>query len=201
MEVLLAESVAVTVREYIPSSRSAEGVIVKAPSLLVIAVPISTSPLKSVIVEFSSAVPVISGVESFVLGEEVSIEVGASGAFVSIVKEREEDSVEVLLAESVAVTVREYIPSSRSAEGVIVKAPSLLVIAVPISTSPLKSVIVEFSSAVPVISGVESFVLEGAFKEVGAIGAVESEVSIVMEIEADFDDTLPTKSVAVNFKE
>jgi hypothetical protein len=63
-------------------------------------------------------------------------------------------------------------------------------------------VIVELASAVPVIVGVVLFVTEEEVdKVVGAIGAVESEVSIVIEIEEDFDEIFPTKSVAVNFKE
>ena len=171
----------------------------KLPSLSAMAFPISTSSLKIVTVEFSSAVPVIAGVLLFVLVEEVSKEVGASGAVVSIVMEIDEDIEEILPAVSVAVSVREYIPSSRSAEGVIVKAPSLLAIAVPISTSPLKRVIVEFSSAVPVIVGFELFVKEAEVaKEVGASGAV---VSIVIEIEADFDEIFPAESVEVAFNE
>ena len=86
--------------------------------------------------------------------------------------------------------------------GVTEKAPSLSAVAVPIASFPFKRVIVDPASAFPVIIGVELFVTEEEVdKEVGAIGAVESEVSIVMEIEDDLDDMLPTKSVAINFKE
>ena len=53
----------------------------------------------------------------------------------------------------------------------------------------------ESASAFPVIVGVELFVIgEEVAKEVGASGAV---VSIVIEIEADFEDKLPAESVAV----
>ena len=75
------------------------------------------------------------------------------------------------------------------------KVPSLSVVAVPISTFSFNKVIVESASALPVIVGVELFVMEeGVDKEVGASGA---EVSIVIDIEADFDDIFPAESVAV----
>ena len=116
--------------------------------------------------------------------------------------EIDEDIEEILPAASVAVAVREYTPSARAEEGETEKSPSLSAVAVPISTSPFRRVIVELASAVPVIVGVVLFVTEEEVdKDVGAIGAVESEVSIVMEIEEDFEDIFPTKSVAVNFKE
>ena len=53
-------------------------------------------------VESASAVPVIVGVELFVIGEDVAKEVGASGAVVSIVIEIEEDFEDILPAKSVA---------------------------------------------------------------------------------------------------
>ena len=53
----------------------------------------------------------------------------------------------------------------------------------------------ELASAVPVIVGVVSFVsVEEVAKEVGASGAV---VSIVMDIDEDTDEILPTESVAL----
>ena len=53
----------------------------------------------------------------------------------------------------------------------------------------------ELASAVPVIVGVVSFVsVEEVAKEVGASGAV---VSIVMDIDEDNDEILPTESVAL----
>ena len=84
-------------------------------------------------------------------------------------------------------------------EGVIAKFPSLSAVAVPISTSPFKRVIVELASALPVIIGFELLVTdEEVAKEVGASGAV---VSIVIEIEADFDEIFPAESVEVAFNE
>ena len=74
----------------------------KAPSLSVVAVPKIISPFKRVIMELASAVPVIVGVELFVIEEDVAKEVGASGAVVSIVIEIEEDFEDILPAESVA---------------------------------------------------------------------------------------------------
>ena len=136
------------------------------------------------------------------LEEVVARDAGVFGAVVSMVMVIDEDTEETLPAVSVAVAVREYTPSASAEEGVTEKSPSLSAVAVPISTSPFRRVIVELASAVPVIVGVVLFVrLEEVDKEVGAIGAVESEVSIVIEIEEDFDDIFPTKSVAVNFKE
>ena len=58
-------------------------------------------------VESASAVPVIVGVELFVVAEDVAKEVGASGALVSIVMDIDEDSEEILPAESVALASRE----------------------------------------------------------------------------------------------
>ena len=79
------------------------------------------------------------------------------------------------------------------------KAPSLLAVAVPISTFPSNKVIVELASALPVIVGFELFVMEDeVVKEVGASGAV---VSIVIEIAEDFEDILPAESVEVAFNE
>ena len=52
--------------------------------------------------ELASAVPVIVGVELFVIEEDVAKEVGASGAVVSIVIEMEEDFEDIFPAESVA---------------------------------------------------------------------------------------------------
>ena len=75
----------------------------KSPSLSVVAVPISTSPFRRVIVELASAFPVIVGVELSVTEEEVAKEEGASGAVVSIVKEIEEDFEDIFPAESVEV--------------------------------------------------------------------------------------------------
>ena len=79
----------------------------KVPSLLAVAVPISTSPFRRVIVELASALPVIVGFELFVMGEEVAKEEGASGAVVSIVIEMEADFDEIFPAESVEVAFNE----------------------------------------------------------------------------------------------
>ena len=57
--------------------------------------------------ESASAVPVIVGVELFVIEEDVAKEVGASGAVVSIVMDIDEDSEEIFPAESVALASRE----------------------------------------------------------------------------------------------
>ena len=79
------------------------------------------------------------------------------------------------------------------------KEPWLSAIAVPISISPFRRVIVDSASALPVIVGFELFVKEEEVaKEVGASGDV---VSIVMEIEEDFEDMLPAESVEVAFNE
>ena len=79
----------------------------KAPSLLAVAVPISTLPFKRVIVELASAIPVIVGVALSVTEDSVAKEVGASGAVVSIVMDIDEDSDEMFPAESVEVAFNE----------------------------------------------------------------------------------------------
>ena len=59
----------------------------------------------------------------------------------------------------------------------------------------MNRVTLELASALPVIVGVELFVMEEEVdKEVGAFGA---DVSIVIEIEEDFNDIFPEASVAV----
>ena len=75
------------------------------------AVPKEEEPLNRVTVEPASAVPVIVGVESLVVVEEVAKEVGASGAVVSTVIEIEEDFEEILPEASVTVVFIEYVPS------------------------------------------------------------------------------------------
>ena len=116
---------------------------------------------------------------------------------VTIVIERTEESIEVLFAISVEVAVIEYLPSSRSESNVKEKLPLLSASAVPISTSSLKIVTIEFSSAVPEIVGVESFKSEIWVKDVGVSGAV---VSIVMEREEDSEEVLLAESVALAVK-
>ena len=79
------------------------------------------------------------------------------------------------------------------------KAPFVLAVVEPNKEEPIKRVTLELGSALPVIVGVESLVTEEEVaKEVGASGAV---VSIVMEIDDDFDEILPAASVAVAFIE
>ena len=78
-----------------------------APLLSAVAVPKEEDPLKRVTLEPASAVPVIVGVESFVKEEDVDKDVGASGAVVSTVIDKAEDTEEVLPAASVAVAVNE----------------------------------------------------------------------------------------------
>ena len=79
--------------------------IENAPSLSAVAVPKEEEPLNRVTVEPASAVPEIVGVESLVNDEETIN--GASGAVASIVINNSEEEDEVLLAESVAVAVKE----------------------------------------------------------------------------------------------
>ena len=75
----------------------------------------------------------------------------------------------------------------------------VLAVVVPNKEESMNKVTLELASALPVIVGVELFVIEeDVAKEVGAFGAV---VSIVIEIEEDFEDILPAESVAVAFIE
>ena len=70
---------------------------------------------------------------------------------------------------------------------------------VPNKEESIKRVTFVLASALPVIVGVELFVIEEEVaKEEGALGAV---VSIVIEIEADFDEIFPAESVEVAFNE
>ena len=83
--------------------------------------------------------------------------------------------------------------------GVNEKAPFVLAVVVPNKEESMNRVTLELGSALPVIVGVELFVIEDEeAREVGASGAV---VSIVMEIEEDFEDIFPAESVAVAFSE
>ena len=63
----------------------------KAPFVLAVVVPNTEESINKVTFELGSALPVIVGVELFVIGEDVAKEVGASGDVVSIVIEIEED--------------------------------------------------------------------------------------------------------------
>ena len=81
------------------------GVNEKAPFVLAVVVPNKEESMKRVTLELGSALPVIVGVELFVIEEEVSTDEGASGAVVSIVIEIEEDFEDKLPAESVAVAL------------------------------------------------------------------------------------------------
>ena len=79
------------------------------------------------------------------------------------------------------------------------KAPLVLAVVVPNTEESINRVTLVFASALPVIVGFELFVMEEEVaKEVGASGAV---VSIVIEIEADFDEIFPAESVEVAFNE
>ena len=77
-----------------------------APLLSAVAVPKEEEPLKRVTVEPASAVPVIVGVESL-LDEDVDKDVGAFGAVVSIVIDKESEADDTLPAASVAFAVNE----------------------------------------------------------------------------------------------
>ena len=79
------------------------------------------------------------------------------------------------------------------------KLPSLSAVAVPKMTVPLKRVTVEPASAVPVIVGVESFVIEEI--EARAEGATGGVVSMVMEIGEDIGEVLPEASTDVAVRE
>ena len=79
-----------------------EGVKEKAPLVSAVVVPSKEESINKETLELGSALPVIVGVELFVIEEDVVKEVGAFGAVVSIVMEREEDLEETLPAESVA---------------------------------------------------------------------------------------------------
>ena len=79
----------------------------KAPLVLAVVVPNTEESINKVTLEFASALPVIVGVELFVIEEEVAKEVGASGDVVSIVKEIESDSDEIFPAKSVEVAFNE----------------------------------------------------------------------------------------------
>ena len=75
----------------------------------------------------------------------------------------------------------------------------VLAVVVPKTEESINKVTFELGSALPIIVGFELFVMEEEVaKEVGASGAV---VSIVKEIEADFDEIFPAESVEVAFNE
>ena len=74
----------------------------KAPLVLAVVVPNTEESINRVTLVLGSALPVIVGVELFVIEEEVAKEVGASGDVVSIVMEIDEDFLDILPAESAA---------------------------------------------------------------------------------------------------
>ena len=81
------------------------GVNEKAPFVLAVVVPNKEESMNRVTLELASALPVIVGVELFVIEEDVAKDEGASGAVVSIVIEIEEDFEDILPAESVEVAL------------------------------------------------------------------------------------------------
>ena len=196
-EVLPAASVAVAVNEYVPSLR-VDDVMENAPLLSAVPEPKRVVPLYSFTVLPASALPVIIGVASFVVVDTVVSELGALGAVVSIVIDNDEDEVDILPRESVAVAVNEYVPSLR-VDDVMENAPLLSAVPEPKRVVPLYSFTVLPASALPVIIGVASFVVvDTVVSELGALGAV---VSIVMDKADDSDDVLPAVSVAVAVSE
>ena len=82
--------------------------------------------------------------------------------------------------------------------GVNEKEPFVLAVVVPNKEESMNRVTLELGSALPVIVGVELFVIEEEVAKEGASGDV---VSIVIEIEEDFEDIFPAESVAVAFSE
>ena len=91
-----------------PSEIAEDGVNEKAPLEFAVVVPKVEESINRVTLELASALPVIVGVESFVVEEVVAKEVGAFGAVVSIVMEIAEDLEETFPAESVEVALTEY---------------------------------------------------------------------------------------------
>ena len=176
--------------------------VITFPDSVVVVVEVKVSPFTLVIVVTGSPPPPpiieVSELPATLIFEEVvtidkrlfrtNCEVDVS---IVMVRER---VLEVLPALSVAVAFILYIPSSSSELSVMEKLPLLSAVPVPITSSPILRVIVEFASALPDIVGVESFSSEILVKEVGAAGAV---VSMVMDIGEDLEETLPAASVAV----
>ena len=167
----------------------------KLPLPSVVAVPIDDPLLIRLIVLLISAVPLIVGVVTFVVVDDVDI-VGCAGFVVSIVKATGSDAVDIFPAASVAVTVKTKSCSER--EGlVIVKEPSVFAVVDPNSVDPLNSFTILPASAVPLIVGVVTFVVVDDVDIVGLPGAV---VSIVNETESEAVDIFPAVSVAVTVK-
>ena len=84
-----------------------EGVKENDPFVLAVVVPSKEESINKETLELGSALPVIVGVELFVIAEDVAKEVGESGAVVSIVMDIDEDSEEIFPAESVDLASRE----------------------------------------------------------------------------------------------
>ena len=84
-----------------------EGVKEKAPLVSAVVVPNKEESINKETLELGSALPVIVGVELFVIAEDVVKEIGVSGAVVSIVMDIDEDSEEIFPAESVALASSE----------------------------------------------------------------------------------------------
>ena len=158
--------------------------------------PNSVEPLNSFTVLPASAVPLIVGVVTFVVVDDVDI-VGCAGFVVSIVNATGSDAVDVFPAASVAVTVKTK--SCAESEGlVIVKEPSVFAVVDPNSDDPLNSFTVLPASAVPTIVGVVLFVVVDDVDIVGCAGFV---VSIVNATALDESDTLFAASVAMTVNE
>ena len=126
------------------------------PSAVVV-IPVAEPSTNKVTVLPFSAVPLIVGVVSFVVVDDVDI-VGLPGAVVSIVNATGSDAVDIFPAASVAVTVKTK--SCSESEGLVIeKEPSVFAVVDPNSDDPLNSFTVLPASAVPLTDGVVSFVV------------------------------------------
>lgn len=132
------------------------------------------------VVPDSPPVPLIAGVESFVLLPDAGLMiVGAFGAVVSTVTITGVDDG-LVSPRPVAVAVIEWLPSVRGVVGVQLHVPFVLTVVVQIGVFPSSTVTVVPTSAVPLKVGVVVFVLlpEAGLVSIGMFGVVGTVVAV-----------------------
>jgi hypothetical protein len=173
------------------------GVKVHAPEPFAVVVPSEFEPSNTSTVALASEVPEMVGVVSLVraplLGEVI---LGAEGAAVSTATVTVVEKPLSFPAISVAFARKDFAPSARLLPGVNDQLPEPFAEVVPRELTPSNTSTDELASAVPVIVGVLSLVVD-PFVGADMLGAAGADVSTVSETALDATPVLLPASVAL----
>lgn len=175
-EAFPARSVAVAVKVFNPSTIGTQ-VTEKLPLPLVAPVAMMTAPLRILMLELASAVPVKVIIGVFTTDHDRFDIIGAIGAILSTVTLTVcADVTDWFPAKSVATAVMVFTPSTTGTHA-IEKLPLPLTDQVAMTVAPFKILMVELASAVPAIVTVLPLVVRFVVVMTGAAGAVVSIVN------------------------